>query len=281
MKKIVTGKFVKRLIPIEITLGFVRVPNKYKELFPRTDSSITFYLGSSKRRSRLHYNSKHQRITGLANFFRLNNAKPRDVLEFEKIRSNEFILRLIKTKGQVDLGFSFDEAKEIIDPKKIKPSVKGRIIENRIKEILILYSQGLLSVYEPEIDTKGIDLIVLKEGLYRPIFLQVKGKFNLRGNNFQIGVKQKSLIPHKSLFIIGAYFNPQKMDLDDYLVFIPSKEFVERASLVNRNTERATYVLTTPLRLDGNNRFSSFIIRKENLVSKIFEEFNKIEGSSK
>ncbi|MCD6094712.1 hypothetical protein J7J39_02290, partial [bacterium] len=109
----------------------------------------------------------------------------------------------------------------------------------------------------------------------------VKGKFNLRGNNFQIGVKQKSLIPHKSLFIIGAYFNPQKMDLDDYLVFIPSKEFVERASLVNRNTERATYVLTTPLRLDGNNRFSSFIIRKENLVSKIFEEFNKIEGSSK
>ena len=71
------------------------------------------------------------------------------------------------------------------------------------------------------------------------------------------------------------------MDLDDYLVFIPSKEFVERASLVNRNTERATYVLTTPLRLGGNNRFSSFIIRKENLVSKIFEEFNKIERSSK
>ncbi len=270
-------KFTKNLIPIEIVLGFVRVPNKYKKLFPKMNSNITFYLGNSKKGVKLHYNSKHQHITGLVNFFRLNNAKPRDVLEFEKTRSKEFVLRLKKTKGQVDLGFSFDEAREIIDPKKIKSSVKGRIVENRIKEILVLYSQGLLSVYEPESDTRGIDLIVLKEGSYLPIFLQVKGKFNLRGNNFQIGVRRKTLIPHKSLFIVGAYFNPQKMDLDDYLVFIPSKEFVKRANLINRNTERAIYVLNTPLTLGGNNRFSSFIIRKENLVSKIFEEFNNAE----
>ena len=93
----------------------------------------------------------------------------------------------------------------------------------------------------------------------------------------QIGIKSSALNPHHTLFIVGAYYNPQKMDIDDYLVFIPSKVFIERANVVNRGKKNELYVLNTPLRPDTHNRFSEFIIRKDNLVAKIFEKFNEIE----
>ena len=52
--------------------------------------------------------------------------------------------------------------------------MKGNIGEDEAKEIILKYSQGLLNVYKPVIDDRGIDLIVLKEKLYTPVYLQVK-----------------------------------------------------------------------------------------------------------
>jgi len=37
-----------------------------------------------------------------------------------------------------------------------------------------------LSVYKPVTDSEGIDLIVVKNGVFQPVFLQVKARFNLQ-----------------------------------------------------------------------------------------------------
>jgi len=170
-----------------------------------------------------------------------------------------------------------DEAEEIIDIGEVSSQGKGNIVESRIKELIILYSQGILNVYEPAADIEGIDLVVLKRKIFQPLFIQVKSKFKLRGNNFQIGIKASAISPHHTFFVVGAYYNPQKMDIDDYIVFIPSEVFIKRANIINKGKKNETYVLNTLLRRDANNKFSEFVIRKDNLVTKIFKKFQEIE----
>lgn len=275
----VNQKFTKNIIPIEIELGFVRIPNKFRSLFPKTISKIKLYLDKTNKSKELLYNPKHQRIYGLRELFRLNKIIPRDVLEFEKLGEKKFNLNFNKLKPEEKekTEFTSTEAEEIIDMGEVSAPAKGRIVENRIKELITLYGQGTLTVYEPASDIEGIDLVVLKRGIFQPLFIQVKSKYKLRRNNFQIGIREKALRPHHTVFIVGAYFNPQKMDIDDYLVFIPSEVFVKKANIINRNTEKALYVLNTPLRIDTHNRFSKFIIKKSNIVTKIFEKFEEIE----
>lgn len=272
-------KFEKSIIPIEIELGFVRIPNKYRKLFPSEISKIKAILGTSKTEKEIGYNPRHQRIFGLVNFFRLNKVEPKDILEFEKIDDKKFKLTIKKLKPEEKekIEPTQEEAEEIIDTGEISATAKGRIVENRIKELITLHGQGVLTVYEPASDIEGIDLVVLKKNVFQPLFIQVKSKFKLRGDNFQIGIKEKALRVHHTAFIIGAYFNPRKMDIDDYLIFIPSEIFIKKANIVRRGTPKALYVLNARLKLDTHSRFSQYIIRKDNIVTKIFEKFKEIE----
>lgn len=272
-------KFEKSIIPIEIELGFVRIPNKYRKFFPFQISKIEVFLGTSKTGKELSYNPKHQRIFGLVNFFRQNKVEPKDILEFKKLDIKKFKLtiRKLKPEEKEKNKLTQEEAEEIIDTGEISATAKGRIVENRIKELITLYGQGILTVYEPASDIEGIDLVVLKKNVFQPLFIQVKSKFKLRGNNFQIGIREKTLRPHHTVFIIGAYFNPQKMDIDDYLIFIPSEAFIKKANIVRRGTPKALYVLNVHLNPDTHSRFSEFIIRKDNITTKIFEKFREIE----
>ena len=64
----VNQKFTKNMIPIEIEIGFVRIPNKFRSLFPKTISRIELYLDKTNKSKELLYNPKHQRIYGLSHF---------------------------------------------------------------------------------------------------------------------------------------------------------------------------------------------------------------------
>ena len=271
-------QFTKSIIPIEIELGFVRIPTGFKKLFPKENAHIGFYLGEDKK-TELLYNSKLQRVFGLRNFYKTKKVEPRDILRFEKISEKKFKISLEKISQQelAEKPLSKDEADEIIDMGEISSQAKGNIVESRVKELVTLYGQGVLNVYEPSADIEGIDLVVLKRKVFQPLFIQVKSNFKLRGNNLQISVKSKTLSPHHTFFIVGAYYNPQKMDIDDYIVFAPSKDFIDKANIINKGTDKETYVLSTPLRANTHNRFSEFIIRKDSLVPKIFEKFSEIE----
>lgn len=161
-------KFTKNIIPIEIELGFVRVPNQFRKLFPEEISKVRFYLGDSKKLTELSYNPKHQRIFGLVQFFRTNKVKAKDVLEFEKLDEQTFQLKVKKLSAneKKQIEFTQEEAEEIINISELNSKTKGDIVEQRVAELILLYGQGLLNVYKPVSDIEGVDLIVIKKGYY-------------------------------------------------------------------------------------------------------------------
>ena len=269
-------KDTRKLIAKEIELGFLRVPKNLVKHFPKTNEKISCIIGDKKKE--LSYNPKYGRIFGLVGFFRDNGATPNDLVEVE-MEDGKIRLSFIKMSEKEKDFATIDEveAEDIINVSDLSTQAKGNIVEQRIAELILLYGQGLLNVYRPIADIEGIDLIVVKKGVFQPIFIQVKGRFNLRKNTFQIGVKKDGFNPHHSFFIVGAYFDPKKVDIFDYLVCIPSEEFVKRANIVRDGQKEALRVLRCRLMDGGRGRFADFIVKKENLVNKIFEKFQEIE----
>lgn len=262
----------KRIIAIEIELGFLNVPTKLRKFFPKEKGKVNFIINNFKKK--LSYNPTHGRITGLTEFYRKTKAVPTDIIEFEIIENKISLnFKKLSEDEKRDVSITEEEAKEIIDAGKLSSVVKGNIVEQRIAELILLYGQGQLNVYKPIADIEGVDLIVVKNGIFQPIFIQVKGRYNLRNNQIQVGVRERNFVAHHSFFVVAAYFNPKKVDLDDYLVFVSSENFKEKASVINRDSDRAKYILTCPLNQKYNGRFSDYIIKKENLVNKIFEKF--------
>ncbi|OGN00684.1 MAG: hypothetical protein A3B91_05030 [Candidatus Yanofskybacteria bacterium RIFCSPHIGHO2_02_FULL_41_29] len=271
-------KVERKLIAKEIELGFLSVPTSFRKNLPKDKTRLSFSLDDKVKE--LAYNPLYGRVFGLTDYYRKNNASPKDIVDIEKSGDNQFRLTFHKTTEQVKKleSITTDEAKELIDVSELSSQVKGNIVEERIGHLILLYGQGLLNVYKPISDIEGIDLIVVKKGIFQPVFIQVKGRYNLRGkDNLQIGVSTKSFEAHHTFYVVGAYFDPQKMDLHEYLVFIPSTTFKKSAVIVNRGKVNEKYVLTSPLSPGYSGKYSDFIIKKENLVNEIFDKFREIE----
>jgi len=270
-------KDIRKIIAKEIELGFLRVPVSLKKYFPKIKDKIFCIIDG--RTKKLTYNPKYGRLFGLVDYFRKNEATPNDIVEFEIRGDNKIILNFKKVgeKEKEIIPIDIKDAEEIINVSELPSQTKGNIVEQRIAELILLYGQGLLNVYKPISDIEGIDLIVVKRGIFQPIFIQVKSRYNLRNGNLQIGVKYNNFITHHSFFIVAAYFDPKEIDIYDYLIFISSDDFKKKTSVVNRNKKNAKYVLTSPINKEYNGKFANYIIKKENLVNKIFEKFKEIE----
>lgn len=270
-------KDIRKIIAKEIELGFLRVPVSLKQYFPKSSDKVNCIIdGRSKE---LTYNPKYGRLFGLVNYFRKNESTPNDIVEFEIRENNKVVLtyKKIKDKEKEISSIEIEEAEDIINVSELPSQTKGNIVEQRIAELILLYGQGLLNVYKPISDIEGIDLIVVKKGVFQPIFIQVKGRYNLRNGNIQIGVKYNNFNAHHTFFVVAAYFDPKDIDISDYLIFIPSEDFKNKANVVNKGKDKAMYVLNSRLTKEYDGRFSDFVIKKENLVNKIFEKFKEME----
>jgi hypothetical protein len=168
-------------------------------------------------------------------------------------------------------------AKEIEDsgPSGLSSTTIGNIIEDQIKEQILWHGKGLLSVYKPVSDTEAVDLIVLRKGTFRTIFLQVKGRTNLqRSGRFLCDVRMKTFHTHRSYFVVGAYFDPSTVELHDWLLLAPS-EVVTILAQKKRDTH---YRITTPLSEKVGTKWAPYIYRKQDLAGRLIEEFEKEEA---
>jgi len=167
-----------------------------------------------------------------------------------------------------------DETERLIDLSGLSSMSKGNIVEDRIKELIVLYGQGLLNVYKPVVDNRGIDLIVMREGVFMPIFLQVKSRFNaLAKEMLLIDVSDKTFNPHHSFYIAGASFNPSTLELDNKLLFIPSKIFEEKATHIKEYNKKR---VTVSLRSNSKSQWTKYLISKSELVDALFEKFEEM-----
>lgn len=267
--------YARKLIAKELELGFLYIAAEARTTFPRRNDTVGIYLGDSTTPTSLSYNSRHHRLFGLTAWYRTNDARPGDFVEIEQLRSGAF--RLGFTGGTGRGEYTEEEVGEILDLSGLSSMAKGDIVQDRIKEQILLFGQGLLSVYEPVTDSEGIDLIVVKNGVFQPIFLQVKGRFNLtRHGAFLCDIRMKTFNPHHSYYVVGAYFDPVTLELHERLVFVPT-EVVEREGTKVHAAGDLRYRITTSLAATTQSKWAPYICTKQELVNHILAKFEEIE----
>ncbi|MCG2789254.1 MAG: hypothetical protein L6405_04805 [Actinomycetia bacterium] len=259
-----TNKILRKLIEVEIRLGFMYIPSQSLELMPLNSAKINATINDGNQT--LTYNSIHRRIFGLTEWYRKNNLKPGQEVIVTK-ENDVYKFELIKDVKKIKV-----EIEKSVDISGLSSTSKGDIVEDRIKELILLKGQGLLSVYKPVTDTEGIDLIVVKNGMFQPIFLQVKSRFNLQKNSFITNINKKTFNPHHSYFIVGAYFDLSNMELFDNLLLIPSNDINKKTNAITIKN-RIIYSIVSPLILESKNKWSEYLTNKNELTNKLIEKF--------
>jgi hypothetical protein len=261
-------KFIRKLIDVEIKLGFLHIPAAGIEMMPGNNTKIAIAIDG--KGLQLTYNAKYKRIFGLVRWYKARNARVGDEVILEKDRS-KYVLSFNDKPQETPLK----EAEKLLDISGLSSQAKGDIVEDRIKELIVLQGQGLLSVYRPVTDTQGVDLVVTKAGMYQPIFLQVKGRFNVEKRGyFLMDINKKTFTAHHSYFVIGAYFNPQKLEIDENVLLVPSLE-VEKGPVV-KSARRECLRIQNHLSPDSQGRWAPFLIKKNDLANKLLEKFEEM-----
>jgi len=269
-------KYSRTLIAKEIELGFLYIDSNARKSFPKESGEISIKLDGVQKAQSLTYNSKHNRVFGLVSWYRQFAVQPKDQVEIMVDQAGKIFLS-IANQPATKPDYSDDEIDEIVDLSGLSTMAKGDIVEDRIKEIILLYGQGDLSVYKPVSDNEGIDLIIVKNGIFQPLFLQVKGRFKLHQNKtFIADVRLKTFNPHHSYYVVGAYFNPATFEIDDHVLFVPSEKVKQKGTKINARGEER-YRITTNLLNPKKSKWAEYVINKQGLVDAIREKFNEME----
>lgn len=263
--------YQRKLIGVEKKLGFLYVPAEVRDLLPNENAEVQVQLPEDSKPKGKSYNADHNRIFGLTPFYRKHNLNAGDMISVD-VSSGLIKISLVeKTK------FEDSEEKEdenFIDISGLSSQSKGNIGEDRVKEIILLYSQGLLNVYKPVIDDRGIDLIVLKEKIYNPIYIQVKTRFNVhKRNRLILTINGNTFKPHHSYYVIGLMFNQEKMEMDENILFIPSKEIPKLASKLSDGNWRVTVSFANG---KTTGKYKKYFVTKEELVNKLLERIDLV-----
>jgi len=267
-----TEQIIRKLIEVEIRLGFLTVPTKNKQLFPNNKEKIESMLNGDRKS--LLYNPEHRRIFGLTSWFKENKADVGDLVVIT-IKEGCYIF-ILKKQEIKEENKQEEEAKESINLSGLSSQAKGDIVEDRIKELIILHGLGSLNVYKPVIDIDGVDLIVAKKGHFHPLFIQSKGRYNLhKDKQIILRVRVNTFTPHENYYVVGAFFNPSTLELDEYILLIPSKEIKENAVVVKSNNGEL-YSIVSSLKKDSNTKWSKFLVKKSDLAKVLIEKFEEM-----
>ena len=85
----------------------------------------------------------------------------------------------------------------------------------------------------------------------------------------------KTFNTHHSYFVVGAYFDVNTFEIDDHILFIPSKIVKNLGTVVNARDEKR-YRITTNLLKPGKSKWADYIITKQGLVESILGKFNEM-----
>jgi hypothetical protein len=259
--------YKRRIIDVEKRLGFLYVPTKFRPDLPHKDGQVLVNFNGQKKK--LSYNTTYNRIFGLTEWYRTNKIEVGDFLDL-KIQDN---LLLISSQEANKEELENKDATEI-DLSGLSSRAKGNIAEDRIKEIILLHSQGLLNVYKPVIDNDGIDLIVLQSGIFHPIYLQVKSRFNVSNNDQLIlTISGNTFTAHGSFFLVGVSFNPQTLELDDKILFVPSKDVEQKGIRINNGNIR----IVASYKDSSQGQWAKYFINKNQLAEKLLERIALID----
>ena len=132
-------KYSRTLIAKEIELGFLYVQSQAQHSSPKKNSQVTVYLGEADKPISLSYNSSYHRLFGLTHWYKSIDARPKDIVTIDELGRGMF--RLHFDRGSLEEEYSEEEVEEMVDLSGLSSTAKGNIVEDRIKEQIILYAQ--------------------------------------------------------------------------------------------------------------------------------------------
>lgn len=256
------NKQKRRIIEVEKRLGFLYIPTKLRSDLPINEEQIK--VKYQEQEVALRYNAKYNRIFGLTDFYRNSDIDEGDFLLLNINGDTLEIAKYIEGHEQTQE----EDANDTFDISGLSSKAKGNITEDRVKEYILLYSQGLLNVYKPVIDEDGVDLIALQSGIFHPVYLQVKSRYNVAEDGRMIlTISGSTFKAHHSFYLVAVSFNKQTLEIDDKILFIPSHIIDEKASRLPNGNLR----LTASLKEGSQDQWCSYIISKAQLAEKILE----------
>ena len=262
-------KYIRKIIEVETRLGFMSIPAKAKHLLPSKNCSLQVVCKNKTISNyELNYNVQYSRIFGLTTWYRANNITTNTFLDISIENGVVYVTMQNKNAHVANI----EEETEELNISKLSSTAKGNIVEDRIKELILLQGLGELNVYKPVIDHEGIDLIVLRKGQFHPIFLQIKSRYNARKKNNLTLTLSQTFSAHHSYFIVGVSFNATKMEMEDKLLFISSKEVNNKAILLNEGKRR----IVASMNENTNDQYKDFWVSKVTLVEKLIEKFDSL-----
>lgn len=265
-------KYQRKIIGVEKKLGFLYIPAQAQELMPSQSEKVSVLLEGDKKATELSYNADHKRVFGLTTWYNKHKIEAGTILNVELSKE---LIKLSVAKQETPL-LDDDEESDEIDLSGLSSGAKGNIVEDRIKELVLLYGQGLLNVYKPVVDNRGIDLVVMKNGFFYPIFIQVKSRFNaVKNGSILIDVGENTFSVHNSFYVIGAAFNASTLELEDRILFIPSKDY-EASSTTITVKGRSKKRFIASLKVNTKAQGAKFFIHKSELVEKLMEKFEEM-----
>lgn len=264
--------YQRTLIGVEKKLGFLYIPAQGQEYMPPENKKILVLLEGNNKNIELSYNSVHKRIFGLTKWYNKNKCEAGSLINVELSRD---LIKLSLAK-KTFINKEENDDNELIDLSGLSSGAKGNIVEDRIKELILLYGQGLLNVYKPVIDNRGLDLVVMKNGFYYPIFIQVKSRFNaVSKGSILIDVGENTFSKHNSFYIIGAAFNPKTLELEDRILLIPSKDYESNSTTITVNGKNRKR-FTVSMKENSKGHGTKYFIKKGELVGILLEKFEEM-----
>lgn len=265
-----TITYQRKLIEVETRLGFIYVPAQVRELLPNQTAPVLVKFFDETNAEPKNYNADHYRIFGITTFYKRNNLKPGDIVSVE-VSPTLINISITTTPVIEDQEETEDDA--LVDISGLSSQAKGNIAEDRVKEIILLNSQGLLNVYRPVIDTHGIDLIVLKEGVFIPIYLQVKSRFQVKKNDQLIlSIGKNTFRQHHAFYLVGIAYDPDKAEIGEHILFIPSSKVIELSTTVKANGKEY-YRINVTYSKALQSKYKKYFVTKEKFVESLLDKF--------
>ncbi|MDX1718605.1 MAG: hypothetical protein R3353_00450 [Salegentibacter mishustinae] len=265
-----TITYQRQLIGVEIKLGFLYVPAQARDLLPNENEKVQVLLEGDTKAKEKSYNADYNRIFGLTPFFKKHKLSKGDILS---VQVSESLIKVELAKNTIIEDQEETEQEDLIDISGLSSQAKGNIAEDRVKEIILLNSQGLLNVYRPVIDTRGIDMIVLKEGVFLPIYIQVKSRFQVKKKDQLIlTIAKNTFKQHHANYLVGISYEPDSAEIGEDILFMPSKKVIEMASTV-QNNGKEYYRIQVTYSKAKSSKYKKYFMSKQDFVESLLEKF--------
>ncbi|MDC7243577.1 MAG: hypothetical protein PQJ44_06540 [Sphaerochaetaceae bacterium] len=154
---------------------------------------------------------------------------------------------------------------------------KGNILEHRFIELISLGSDGNLTCFAPDSDDDGIDIIINRKMDFKPIFVQVKSRFNLNNGLFSQDIGTSTFRADEKFWVCFIYYNPVNFEIEN-IWFIPSIDFHEKSVEINPENHKQKLRFAASVKDNSKDKWSEYRVSKTELSVKVDTIIDSLYG---